>query len=92
MDSEGLGEDKKLTFPLPWQYRIVAEAEAPGLEEALRSVFAAGGIPEAVITPTQASSTGKYQSYSVHVEFQSEAQMRALDAALAVVPGVKFIL
>ena len=92
MDGTASDTNRKLVFPLAWQYRIVAEAGIPGLEDALKAVFAAAGIPNAEVMPSQSSSSGKYRSYTIRTEFQSEAQMNALDTALGRVPGVKFVL
>ncbi len=78
-------------FPLEWRYSVVADAR-PEMEQLLRAVFGAHGLPEAEVAAGKSSGGGKYRSYRIAATFANEEQMRGIDCDLSALDGVKFVL
>jgi putative lipoic acid-binding regulatory protein len=80
-----------VAYPAEFHFRIIVEAAAAEAEAGVNRVLA-GYRVTAPLAVSQASSAGRYCSYSVSVEIRSRAELHALDAALKRVPGVRMVL
>ena len=81
----------EIQFPVEWQYRITALADADNVRDDLIRVLrmhGSDGMPE----KANVSKTGKYISWKVDVTFHCRADMESLSRALGEVSGVKFVL
>jgi len=81
---------EELSYPAEFHFRVIAEALAFDAL-ALAAVLAAYHV-SAPLASSQASSSGRYQAYSVSVMLRSREEMLAFDAAVKQVPGVRMLL
>lgn len=87
-------ENKKaeLEFPVSWRYRVVVDAGSlPDSIRMLSAILQNFGQDDQW-RPEQASSGGKYQSFSAEVTFPDRETMEKISSALQGVPGVRFLL
>lgn len=82
---------QELVYPAEFSFRIIVEAELPGVEAALGAVLSAYRVT-APLAFSRTSSAGRYRAYGASVELQSPDELRAFDAAVKRVPGVRMLL
>lgn len=81
----------EIQFPVDWQYRITALADADNVRDDLIRVLRMHGS-DSMPEKANVSKTGKYVSWKVDVIFHSRADMESMSRALGAVAGVKFVL
>ena len=87
-------ENKKaeLEFPVTWRYRAVVDGSSlPDSINMLSAILRSFG-QDGQWRAEQASSSGKYQSFSAEVTFPDRETMEKISSALQGVPGVRFLL
>ncbi|MDD2462022.1 MAG: DUF493 domain-containing protein [Kiritimatiellae bacterium] len=84
------GAPQQVEYPATFHFRVIAEASA-GVASGLAAALNAHRVVEP-LAASRASSQGRYHAYSVSVELQTPDDLRALDAALKRVPGVRMVL
>ena len=91
-DGKGPPTAPVLDYPLDYTFKVMGHAADDFPEHARRLVQGAlGGAPVQGLT-VRASSQGKYQSVSVAVRLESEAQRRAVYEALSADARVVYYL
>jgi len=86
-----VAQDQELVYPAEFAFRVIVEAQEPGVEAALNAVLS-GYKVTAPLAVSRSSSAGSYLAYGVSVEMQSPAELREFDAAVKRVPGVRMLL
>ena len=81
---------QQVEYPATFHFRVIAEASAD-VASGLAAALNAYRVVEP-LAASRASSQGRYHAYSVSVELQAPDDLRALDAALKRVPGVRMVL
>ena len=81
---------QEVVYPALFHFRIITEADVYVKEE-LEAFMAAYKVA-APLAALRVSSAGRYHAYSVSVEMGSLAEMRAFDAAVKRVRGVRMVL
>ncbi len=84
------GAPQQVEYPAIFHFRVIVEASACA-EKGLAEVLTVYRVVEP-LAASRASSHGRYHAYSVSVELQRPDDLRALDAALKRVPGVRMVL
>ncbi len=85
-----LPDPEKLIFPLTAHFRVIAE-NREGMHFVIETVLMEHGVKSPLKTEN-ASTKGKYQSFSVDVRVESLEEMKRIDAALRTIAGVKMVL
>lgn len=83
--------DEKLEFPLDCHFKVIVSTEALDIRARLEIALAELGI-NAPLEPGTHSSGGKYQTFNLTVNVQSEIEMRKIDNTLRGIDGVKMVL
>ncbi|NLG01460.1 MAG: DUF493 domain-containing protein [Lentisphaerae bacterium] len=81
---------QQVEYPATFHFRVIAEASTCS-EPLLAAVLTAFRVVEP-LSASRTSSQGRYHAYSVSVVMQTPDELRALDAALKRVPGVRMVL
>jgi putative lipoic acid-binding regulatory protein len=84
------GAPQQVEYPAIFHFRVITEASS-AVEPELTAVLAAYRVTES-LAASCASSSGRFCAYGVSVEVRTPEELRALDAALKRVPGVRMVL
>lgn len=85
-----MNNTQEIEFPVVAHHRLIVNAEAKNLAETA-ALFESFNLTEP-IKEVNASSSGKYVSFSLSVKLESKEETAKLDAAIARVPGLKMCL
>lgn len=88
-----MNDDKKLEeleFPVVVHFKVIGEV-SDSLRTHLEIALWELGIQEE-LTPGRISSSGKYTTFNLSMTVQSRENLRAIDARLREVNGVKMVL
>jgi len=80
-----------LQFPLDWQGKILARADAAEIPAKIQEVLRAFAFTAAP-TAGNTSSTGRYVTYTVTVQIPDRLTLDQLTYALSKVPGVRYVI
>lgn len=80
----------EIEFPVVAHHRLIVNAASKN-EAATAALFEGFKLTEPV-KEVNASSSGKYVSFSISVKLDSKEEMSDLDAAISHVPGLKMCL
>ena len=83
--------EEKLKFPLTCQFRIIAEGVPKDIQKNLQQELLKLKITVPVLEQNQ-SKGGRYQSFSVDLQVDSQEMMNQIDRVLRAVPGVRMLL
>jgi len=86
----GPGTGPQLEFPLDWQGRIVARADAPAVPMQIGQTLQAFGMAAEPV-PVNRSSQGRYVTYGVRVTIPDRLTWQQLGYALSRIDGVRSV-
>ena len=84
------GAGPQLEFPLDWQGRIVAKAEATGVPEAIGQALRAFGLSAAPSLANR-SSQGRYVTYAVRLTIPDRVTWQQVCYVLSRIEGVRSV-
>lgn len=88
--TETMNNTPEIEFPVVAHHRLIVNAASKN-EAETAALFEGFKLTEPV-KEVNASSSGKYISFSLSVKLDSKEEMAALDSAIARVPGLKMCL
>ena len=83
-------QNQELTFPVDWEFRVIASDRAGMAEDLRKALFTLGFT--AAVAHARDSSTGRYRTYGVKLTLPNREALNQVSYALSQIAGVRMVM